>query len=47
MTALIEEFGFDAVDAGPLAEGRRFDRDKPAYGAEADAAGMRDLLAQA
>ncbi len=33
VTALIEEFGFDVVDAGPLVEGRRFDRDKPAYGA--------------
>lgn len=32
VTALIEEFGFDVVDAGGLAEGRRFDRDKPAYG---------------
>ncbi len=30
---LIEDFGFDVVDAGPLAEGRRFDRDQPAYGA--------------
>ena len=32
VSALIDEFGFDVVDAGPLAEGRRFDRDKPAYG---------------
>ncbi len=32
VTALIQEFGFDVVDAGPLVEGRRFDRDKPAYG---------------
>ena len=47
VTDLIEEFGFDVVDAGPLSEGRRFDRDRPAYGAEVDAAGMRDLLAQA
>jgi len=46
VTDLIEAFGFDVVDAGPLTEGRRFDRDKPAYGAEVDAAGLRDLLAQ-
>ncbi len=32
ITALIDEFGFDVVDAGALVEGRRFDRDKPAYG---------------
>lgn len=32
VAALIEEFGFDVVDAGPLVEGKRFDRDKPAYG---------------
>jgi len=31
VSALIDEFGFDVVDAGPLAEGLRFDRDKPAY----------------
>lgn len=46
VTALVDEIGFDTVDAGPLVEGRRFDRDKPAYGAEADAAGTRDLVAQ-
>lgn len=28
---LYEAFGFDAVDAGPLAEGRRFERGTPAY----------------
>ncbi len=47
VTALTDEIGFDVVDAGPLAEGWRFDRDQPAYGAEVDAAGMRDKLAQA
>ena len=46
VTALVEELGFDVVDAGPLVEGRRFDRDKPAYGAEVDADGMRELVAQ-
>ncbi|RYB95048.1 NADP oxidoreductase [Nocardioides oleivorans] len=45
VTDLIDSFGFDVVDAGPLAEGRRFDRDKPAYGAELDADGMRAAVA--
>ncbi|GAA1936538.1 NADPH-dependent F420 reductase [Nocardioides hwasunensis] len=45
VTDLIDSFGFDVVDAGPLAEGKRFDRDKPAYGAEVDAEGMRAALA--
>jgi predicted dinucleotide-binding enzyme len=44
---LIDSFGFDAVDAGPLVEGRRFDRDRPAYGAELGVDGTRELLAQA
>ncbi len=42
-----DEIGFDIVDAGPLAEGWRFDRDQPAYGAEVDAAGLPDVLARA
>ena len=46
VTDLIDSFGFDVVDAGPLAEGKRFDRDKPAYGAEVDAAGLRKALAE-
>lgn len=46
VTALVDELGFDVVDAGPLAEGRRFDRDKPAYGAELDAGRLREALAQ-
>ncbi len=45
VTDLIDSFGFDVVDAGPLAEGRRFDRDKPAYGAEVDVEGMREAIA--
>jgi 8-hydroxy-5-deazaflavin:NADPH oxidoreductase len=32
VTALLDALGFDAVDAGPLAEGWRFQRDMPAYG---------------
>jgi hypothetical protein len=31
VTAFLDAIGFDAVDAGPLAEGRRFERDTPPY----------------
>lgn len=44
---LLDEFGFDAVDAGSLAEGWRFQRDTPAYGPRLDAAGLRDALGRA
>ena len=44
---LLDEFGFDAVDAGSLAEGWRFQRDTAAYGAVLDADGMRDALGRA
>ncbi|MDN4159993.1 NADPH-dependent F420 reductase [Nocardioides abyssi] len=46
VTGLVDSFGFDVVDAGPLVEGRRFDRDKPAYGAEVGADATRELVAQ-
>ncbi len=46
VTALVDSFGFDVVDAGPLAEGSRFERDEPAYVARFDAAGLRAALAQ-
>jgi predicted dinucleotide-binding enzyme len=46
VSELIESFGFDVVDAGPLVEGRRFDRDKPAYGAEVDVDGLREALSR-
>lgn len=42
---LIDEFGFDVVEAGPLAEGRRYDRDKPAYGARLTVSELTDALA--
>ncbi len=45
VTDLIDSFGFDVVDAGPLAEGKRFDRDKPAYGAEVGVEGLREAIA--
>lgn len=32
VSALVDSLGFDVVDAGPLAEGWRFQRDTPAYG---------------
>lgn len=44
---LLDEFGFDAVDAGSLAEGWRFQRDTPGYGTVHDADGMREALGQA
>ena len=31
MTAFLDSIGYDAYDAGPLAEGWRFQRDTPAY----------------
>lgn len=42
---LIDSFGFDVVDAGPLVEGRRYDRDKPAYGPNLSADELRIALA--
>jgi predicted dinucleotide-binding enzyme len=45
VAALLEEFGFDVVDAGPLVEGRRYDRDKPAYGPNLDAQRLTEALA--
>ena len=47
VAALVDEFGFDVVDAGPLSEGRRFQRDEPAYLSALDADGLRAALAQA
>ncbi|KAA9380939.1 NADPH-dependent F420 reductase [Microbispora cellulosiformans] len=44
---LIDSFGFDVVDAGPLAEGRRFQRDRPAYGPRLTVAELRAALAEA
>jgi 8-hydroxy-5-deazaflavin:NADPH oxidoreductase len=32
VAALLDRLGYDAVDAGPLREGWRFERDNPAYG---------------
>jgi predicted dinucleotide-binding enzyme len=47
VTELLDTFGFDAVDAGPLAEGWRIQRDTPGYGARLNAAELREALASA
>ncbi|SEH72141.1 MULTISPECIES: NAD(P)-binding domain-containing protein [unclassified Leifsonia] len=47
VAALIDEFGFDPVDLGPLSEGWRAQRDHPAYGPRFDVAGIREALAAA
>ncbi|WP_251857737.1 NADPH-dependent F420 reductase [Herbiconiux sp. L3-i23] len=47
VTALIDGFGFDVVDAGPLAEGWRIQRDTPGYGRRDDAETLRTHLAEA
>ncbi len=46
VAGLVELFGFDVVDVGPLREGRRFQRDEPAYVTAYDVAGLRDALAK-
>ena len=47
VAALIDQFGFDAVDIGPLAEGWRIQRDTPGYVTRFDADGLREALAAA
>jgi predicted dinucleotide-binding enzyme len=42
---LYDEFGFDAVDAGPLSEGWRFERGTPVYCVPMTAGALRDALA--
>lgn len=44
---LQDEFGFDTVDAGPLADSWRFERAKPAYCIPLDRASLVDALAKA
>ena len=44
---LVEELGFDAVDAGTLAESWRQEPGTPVYGADLDAKGVRRALAAA
>jgi 8-hydroxy-5-deazaflavin:NADPH oxidoreductase len=45
--ALYNAFGFDAVDAGPLAEGWRFERGMPSYCVRMNQQELRAALAQA
>lgn len=47
VTRLIDQFGFDVVDAGPLAEGWRIQRDTPGYGPRRTAEELRGDLAAA
>jgi predicted dinucleotide-binding enzyme len=47
VTGIIDAFGYDVVDAGPLAEGWRIQRDTPGYGPALDADGLRAALAEA
>jgi 8-hydroxy-5-deazaflavin:NADPH oxidoreductase len=47
VTALLDQFGFDAVDAGPLKEGWRIQRDTPGYGPHRTAEELRRDLAAA
>jgi hypothetical protein len=44
---LLDQFGFDTVDAGPLEEGWRIQRDTPGYGPRRTAAELRRDLAAA
>ena len=47
VTALFDQFGFDTVDAGPLKEGWRIQRDTPGYGPRRTADELRGDLAAA
>jgi predicted dinucleotide-binding enzyme len=47
VTDLLDQFGFDVVDAGPLAEGRRFQKDTPAYCVPMDSRKLEEALAAA
>ena len=44
---MIDQFGFDVVDAGPLDESWRIQRDKPGYGPRRNAEELRQNLAAA
>jgi 8-hydroxy-5-deazaflavin:NADPH oxidoreductase len=47
VTNLLDEFGFDTVDAGLLKEGWRIQRDTPGYGPRRTAEELRKDLAAA
>jgi predicted dinucleotide-binding enzyme len=47
VTRLLDQFGFDTVDGGPLREGWRIQRDTPGYGPRRTAEGLKGDLASA
>ena len=47
VTQMLDEFGFDTVDAGALKEGWRIQRDTPGYGPRRTAEELRRDLAAA
>jgi predicted dinucleotide-binding enzyme len=47
VTHMLDQFGFDTVDAGPLREGWRIQRDTPGYGPRRTAEALRRDLAAA
>ena len=47
VTRMLDQFGFDTVDAGPLREGWRIQRDTPGYGPRRTAEALRRDLAAA
>lgn len=47
VTSLLDSFGFDTVDAGPLKEGWRIQRDTPGYGPRRNAEQLKADLAAA
>ena len=47
VAGLLDEFGFDTVDAGPLKEGWRIPRDTPGYGPRRNAEELKKDLAAA
>ncbi len=47
VTKLLDQFGYDTVDAGPLKEGWRIQRDTPGYGPRRNAEELRRDLANA
>jgi hypothetical protein len=47
VTDLLDQFGFDTVDAGPLNEGWRIQRDTPGYGPRRTAEELRNDLTAA
>lgn len=44
---IVDQFGFDVVDAGPISESWRFERAKPAYCIPLDISGLTAALAKA